>query len=429
MYLSVRLPVRGGTAKIDRRPSAVDLAVDDRLREIDCRWSIEGEKGKRRRGGRRKKYLVPSSLARRPRLWVVRVSSSPASRLQFRPVLPDTGGTYRSARLPVCGLPATGRFRQKSTVGGRLKKKSIVGGRLKKKSTVGDRLRKKKGRRGNRKKKKRGRKNTSPARRPRPPAVAARGSPARRCCPRPRPLFLLCEETERLPMRGDRSRRRFPYRPIPPGTGGTYLSIRLPVQGPPATRRYRQNRPSGKKREEEEEKKKEYLALSLLARRRRPRVVVACGSPKCRRRPPPRAVTALGIRKLMGAASDGHRLPFLSSTWLIYLVFLPPNPSNTSTTSPSSASPPSLPSAGQGGSRGATPASREETEPTRPTSTLLGVERHPEATSRAAHVIREPRELCNHLRVCSSSWRLQLVPQYPTGGGLGNQKEGAVLAR
>ncbi|RRT54954.1 hypothetical protein B296_00044304 [Ensete ventricosum] len=137
---------------------------------------------------------------------------------------------------------------------------------------------------------------------------------------------------------------------------------------------------------------------------------------------------AKGIRKLMGAASDGHRLPFLSSSWLIYLVFLPPNPSNTSTTSPSSASPPSLPSAGQGGSRGATPATREETEPTRPTSTLLGVERNPEATSRAPHVIREPRELCNHLRVCSSSWRLQLVPQYPAGGGLGNQKEGAVLA-
>ncbi|RWW06919.1 hypothetical protein GW17_00029724 [Ensete ventricosum] len=33
------------------------------------------------------------------------------------------GGTYRSARLPVRGPPATGRFRQKSTVGGRLNEK------------------------------------------------------------------------------------------------------------------------------------------------------------------------------------------------------------------------------------------------------------------------------------------------------------------
>ncbi|RWW52448.1 hypothetical protein BHE74_00041123 [Ensete ventricosum] len=39
--------------------------------------------------------------------------------LQFRPVPPGMGGTYRSARLPVRGPPATGRFRQKSAVGGR----------------------------------------------------------------------------------------------------------------------------------------------------------------------------------------------------------------------------------------------------------------------------------------------------------------------
>ncbi|RZS14456.1 hypothetical protein BHM03_00046147, partial [Ensete ventricosum] len=63
-------------------------------------------------------------------------------------------GTYRSARLPVCGPPTTGRFRQKSVIGGRLSEKSIVDGRL----------RKKKGRRrGKEKKKKRGIKNTSPA--------------------------------------------------------------------------------------------------------------------------------------------------------------------------------------------------------------------------------------------------------------------------
>ncbi|RWW57635.1 hypothetical protein BHE74_00035555 [Ensete ventricosum] len=53
-------------------------------------------------------------------------------------------GRYISVRQ-VTGTrtPATGRFRQKSTVGGRLKKKSTVGGRLKKKSTVGGRLKKK----------------------------------------------------------------------------------------------------------------------------------------------------------------------------------------------------------------------------------------------------------------------------------------------
>ncbi|RZR93955.1 hypothetical protein BHM03_00022559, partial [Ensete ventricosum] len=61
----------------------------------------------------------------------------------------------------------TGRFRQKSTVDG-----------LKKKSTIGDRLRKKK-ERGRGKEKKRGEERI-----PRPPAVVARGSPARGCCPR-----------------------------------------------------------------------------------------------------------------------------------------------------------------------------------------------------------------------------------------------------
>ncbi|RWW40003.1 hypothetical protein BHE74_00054610, partial [Ensete ventricosum] len=40
------------------------------------------------------------------------------------------GGTYRSVRLPVRGTPATGRLRQKSTVGDRLREKSIADGRL-----------------------------------------------------------------------------------------------------------------------------------------------------------------------------------------------------------------------------------------------------------------------------------------------------------
>ncbi|RZS00987.1 hypothetical protein BHM03_00030777, partial [Ensete ventricosum] len=78
------------------------------------------------------------------------------------------GGTYRSARLPVRGPPATGRFHQKSAVGGRLSEKSTVGGRL----------RKKKGRRRGKGKKKRGEERIPRQCRPRPPAVAARGSPA-----------------------------------------------------------------------------------------------------------------------------------------------------------------------------------------------------------------------------------------------------------
>ncbi|RWV98418.1 hypothetical protein GW17_00038740 [Ensete ventricosum] len=70
-------------------------------------------------------------------------------------------------------------------------------GRLTEQSTVGGRLRKKKGRRKRkRRKKKRRRKNTAPS------------SPARRRRPRPRALFLPRKETERLPVRGERSRRR-----------------------------------------------------------------------------------------------------------------------------------------------------------------------------------------------------------------------------
>ncbi|RWW57877.1 hypothetical protein BHE74_00035304 [Ensete ventricosum] len=83
------------------------------------------------------------------------------------------GGTYRSARLPVRGPPAIGRYRQKSTVGGRLREKLTVGGRL----------RKKKGRKERGKEEKR------------------RGEEIIPRCPHPR------EEMERLPTRGERSRR------------------------------------------------------------------------------------------------------------------------------------------------------------------------------------------------------------------------------
>ncbi|RWW44554.1 hypothetical protein BHE74_00049677, partial [Ensete ventricosum] len=95
-------------------------------------------------------------------------------------------GTYRSVRLPVRRPLATGRFRQKSTVGGsistvdgRLREKSTADGRLREKSTVGRRLSEKKGRRrrrGKEEKKKRGKKKEylALACRPRPRAVAAR---------------------------------------------------------------------------------------------------------------------------------------------------------------------------------------------------------------------------------------------------------------
>ncbi|RZR93320.1 hypothetical protein BHM03_00021790, partial [Ensete ventricosum] len=55
------------------------------------------------------------------------------------------GGTYWSVRLPVCRPPATGQFRQKSTVGIQLREKS----------TVDSRLREKKGRRRGKEEKKR----------------------------------------------------------------------------------------------------------------------------------------------------------------------------------------------------------------------------------------------------------------------------------
>ncbi|RWW36413.1 hypothetical protein BHE74_00058577, partial [Ensete ventricosum] len=97
--------------------------------------------------------------------------------MQFQSIRPSTGGTYQSARLPIRGLPAIGRYHQNrplaidfgrqrsiSAVGGRFRPSvvdfvrrrpidgeidhqrsiSTVGGRLRDKSTVGDRLREKK---------------------------------------------------------------------------------------------------------------------------------------------------------------------------------------------------------------------------------------------------------------------------------------------
>ncbi|RWV99995.1 hypothetical protein GW17_00037064 [Ensete ventricosum] len=100
------------------------------------------------------------------------------------------GGTYRSARLPVRGPPATGRFRQKSTVGGRLKKKSTVSGRLRKKK----RKRKKKKRRGE---ERIPRPHAVLACLPSPPAVARFFSRTRRRSISPRPVLvpIICRYT------------------------------------------------------------------------------------------------------------------------------------------------------------------------------------------------------------------------------------------
>ncbi|RZS15314.1 hypothetical protein BHM03_00047132, partial [Ensete ventricosum] len=120
------------------------------------------------------------------------------------------GGTYRSVRLPVCGPPATGRFiiltctarygryipvRQVTStrtahywaVLSKIDRRQPIEEEIDCRQSIEEEKGKKKRKR---KKKKRRRKNTSPARRP-----------------RPRPLFLPREETERLPARGDRSRR------------------------------------------------------------------------------------------------------------------------------------------------------------------------------------------------------------------------------
>ncbi|RZS17812.1 hypothetical protein BHM03_00050023 [Ensete ventricosum] len=91
------------------------------------------------------------------------------------------------SRLSVRRPPATGRFRQKSTVDGRfrsstadLREKSATDSRLREKSTIGGQLSEKKGkrRRGKEEKKEKKKEYLAPTRRPRPRAVATRGSPA-----------------------------------------------------------------------------------------------------------------------------------------------------------------------------------------------------------------------------------------------------------
>ncbi|RWW42428.1 hypothetical protein BHE74_00052025 [Ensete ventricosum] len=97
---------------------------------------------------------------------------------------------YRSTRLPVCGQPATGRYRQNQPLAvdfDRRRSISIVGSRLREKSIVGGQLREKKGRRRRGKEERRGEEEYL-ARTPLPPAgrsraVLARASPASHPCP------------------------------------------------------------------------------------------------------------------------------------------------------------------------------------------------------------------------------------------------------
>ncbi|RWW88072.1 hypothetical protein BHE74_00003061, partial [Ensete ventricosum] len=92
----------------------------------------------------------------------------------------------------------------KSTVDGRLREKSIVDGRLKEKSIVGDQLREKKGRRR--------RRGEEERRIGYIPPFPAPSSPAH--CPHSWAILLPREETECLPVRGERSRRHHRARAI-----------------------------------------------------------------------------------------------------------------------------------------------------------------------------------------------------------------------
>ncbi|RWV85562.1 hypothetical protein GW17_00052636 [Ensete ventricosum] len=88
---------------------------------------------------------------------------------------------------------STGRLREKSTVDNRFRDRRWLIGEEKGK--------KKKKKKRKRRKKEEKKKNLLSTHRPRPHAVAARGSPARRRHPRLRALFLPCEEMEHLPAR------------------------------------------------------------------------------------------------------------------------------------------------------------------------------------------------------------------------------------
>ncbi|RWV93273.1 hypothetical protein GW17_00044285 [Ensete ventricosum] len=152
------------------------------------------------------RFSLPSGKARTARYVPVRqLTGTRTDRqgLQFRYLPSDTSGTYRSARLPVCGPPATGQFRQKSTVDGRLKgeinrRRSIEGEIDRRRSIEREKGRKKK-RKKKKKKEKRRKKTYRPhavlTRAPSPLAGRQRPRVASAC--ESRALFLPIREKDR----------------------------------------------------------------------------------------------------------------------------------------------------------------------------------------------------------------------------------------
>ncbi|RWW31409.1 hypothetical protein GW17_00003982 [Ensete ventricosum] len=217
-YVDQLLP--GGTAKISHRRlisaacgrfrlSAVDFdyrrSIDG---EIDRRWPIEEEKGKRRGKEERRSTWPPSLPARCPRALAVR--GSPARhhrpRNPWATIVPARGDetsphagreteatSDKAPYLPVHTGPIADRYAHQPLPGGTAKishrrlisaacgrfRLSTVDGRLTEKSTVGGRLKKKKG-------KEERRRSTWPPSLPArcPRALAVRGSPARHRRPR-----------------------------------------------------------------------------------------------------------------------------------------------------------------------------------------------------------------------------------------------------
>ncbi|RWW60952.1 hypothetical protein BHE74_00032018 [Ensete ventricosum] len=108
-------PLPGGSVK--NRPAAVDFGRRRLiLKEIDRRWSIEEEKGKKRKRkkeGGNKEYLASAVLARLPsppagRLRAIAARGSPARRRRPRLLFLPREETYRGDRYALCIPPDTG---------------------------------------------------------------------------------------------------------------------------------------------------------------------------------------------------------------------------------------------------------------------------------------------------------------------------------
>ncbi|RRT46789.1 hypothetical protein B296_00054234 [Ensete ventricosum] len=110
-------------------PKALESAVVLDVHNIAC-GSVESFKGENR-DSRESNNGYPSSSSKfQVQASSKKIFSTSVPGLQFRLVPPGTGSTYQSAKLSVCGPPATERYRQKSAVNDRLSEKSTVGGRF-----------------------------------------------------------------------------------------------------------------------------------------------------------------------------------------------------------------------------------------------------------------------------------------------------------